>query len=119
MNFQTTDEPACTLVNLMVDNAQVPRNLKQYFPQHQVIQGSVSGEDKEVNNFGVKTRFSTKWSLVLASVEANDKKTSEKIAMISDKINEGVLLLLRFGVYSKETLATFKTKTIIVTGNKF
>jgi hypothetical protein len=103
----------------MVDNAQVPRNLKHYFPQHQVIQGSVSGEDKEVNNFLVKTRFSTKWSLVLASVEANDKKTSEKIAMISDKINEGVLLLLRFGVYSKETLVTFKTKTIIVTGNIF
>ena len=116
LDFQTNNEPTFTLVNLMADNAQVPRYLKQYFPESQVIHASILGEDKDVKNFGVKARFSNKWALVLASVEANDKKTSEKIAMVSDKITYGVLLLFRFGVYSKGSLATFLTKTIIVTG---
>jgi len=100
----------------MTENVQVPRYLKQYFPDNQVIHASILGEEKNVKNFGVKARFSTKWSLVLASVQANDKKTSEKIALVSDKIKDGVLLLFRFGVYSEGSLATFLTKTIIVTG---
>ncbi len=100
----------------MTENAKVPRYLKQYFPDNQVIHASILGEENNLKNFGVKARFSTKWSLVLASVQANNKKTSEKIALVSDKIQDGVLLLFRFGVYSEGSLATFLTKTIIVTG---
>ena len=111
--------PVCTLINLMSNNEEVQRNLKQYFPNYQIIQGSVLKDEKEMNRFGLKVRASAASSLVLARVEANDKKTSEKITLVSNIINDGFLLLFRFGIYSKGTLATFKTKTIIVTGRSF
>jgi len=117
--LQLVNKPACTLVNLMPDNDQVSGNLKQFFPDKQMFQGSVLEDDVKVNQFGVKVRGSATCSLVLASVDANDKKTSEKIALVSDKIQDGALLLLRFGVYAKGSLATYKSKTIIVTGSPF
>ena len=103
----------------MTSNPQVPSYLKKYFPDKQVMHASISGEDRDVKNFGLKARFNDKWALVLASVEANDKKITEKIAMVSDIITDGVLLLFRFGVYSKGSIATFLKKTIIVTGKLY
>ncbi len=81
-----------------------------------MFQGSILEDDAKMDQFGVKVRASTTCSLVLASVDANDKKTSEKIALVSDKIQDGALLLLRFGIYTTDSLATYKTKTIIATG---
>ncbi len=81
-----------------------------------MFQGSILEDEGKMDQFGVKVRVSTTCSLVLASMDANDKKTSEKIALVSDKMQDGALLLLRFGIYTKDSLATFKTKTIIATG---
>ena len=104
----------------MSRNEEVQSILKKYFPNNQIIQGSVMEDEKEMNRFGLKVRANTAaCSLVLARVEANDRKTTEKIALVSNIINDGVLLLFRFGIYSKGTLATFKTKTIIVSGGPF
>ena len=100
----------------MTNRQLVFRNLAHLFLLDQIIHGSISGEDSEVNNFGVRVRVNTPCALVLANFEANDRTTSEKIALVSDKIKDGVLLLFRFGVYSKGSLVTFKTKTVIVTG---
>jgi len=61
-----------------------------------------------VNSFGVSVRVNTPCSIVLANVEANDRRISEKIAMVSDKIKDGVLLLFSAGVYSDESMVTFK-----------
>ena len=103
----------------MANNDQVSSNLKQFFPDKQLFQGSILEDEAKMNQFGVKVRASCTCSLVLASVDANDKKTSEKIALVADKIQDGALLLLRFGVYAKGSLSTYKTKTIIVTGRSF
>jgi len=81
-----------------------------------MFQGTILEDDAKMDQFGVKVRARTTCSLVLASVEANDKKTSEKIALVSDKIQDGALLLLRFGIYTEDSLATYKTNMIIVTG---
>ena len=62
-----------------------------------MFQGSVLEDGAKVNQFGVKVRGSATCSLALASVDANDKKTLEKIALVSDKIQDGALLL---GVWS-------------------
>ncbi len=103
----------------MANNVRASNNMKQFFRDRQMFQGSILEDDAEMNQFGVKVRASTACSLVLASVDANDKKTSEKIALVSDKIQDGALLLLRFGVYAEDSLATYKTKLIIVTGLPF
>jgi len=100
----------------MADNDQVSKNLKQFFPEKPMFQGSILEDDDKMDQFGFKVRERTTCSLVLASVDANDKKTSEKIGLVSDKIQDGALLLLRFGIYTKDSLATYKTKLIIVTG---
>jgi hypothetical protein len=100
----------------MADNDRVTSNLKQFFPDKQMFQGTILEDDAKMDQFGVKVRARTTCSLVLASMEANDKKTSEKIALVSDKIQDGALLLLRFGIYTEDSLATYKTKLIIVTG---
>ena len=66
-------------------------------------------------------RNRTKCSIVLATVDGdaeNVKKKTERIGLVSEKMKNGILLLLRFGTYKKDQLSTFVRKTIIVTGNK-
>jgi len=113
------DKPACTVVNLMADNDKVSSNLKQFFPDNQMFQGSVLEDDTKMNQFGVKVRGIGTCCLVLASVDANDKKTSTNIGFVSDKLQDATLLLFRFGAYTMGSLATYKSKTIIVTGSEF
>jgi len=100
----------------MTNRELVFKNLRCLFPFDPIIHGSISDEDREVNSFGVSVRVNTPCSIVLANVEANDRRISEKIAMVSDKIR---CLLFSSGFFSDESMVTFKTKTVIITGNDF
>jgi hypothetical protein len=52
-------------------------------------------------------------------VEGNDensKNISARVGLVSEKMKDGILFLLRFGMFKKNQLTTFTRKTIIVTG---
>jgi len=74
-----------------------------------------------LDHFGLVVRNRTKCSVVLATVDGdaeNTKKITERIGLVSERMKDGILLLLRFGTYRLDKLTTFMRKTIIVTGNK-
>lgn len=86
------------------------------------IQGTISGDDKEINKFGIKVRDSTPCAIVIAGIDAEDpnsKNVSEKIGLVSEKIKNGMLVLLRFGPLSQGELTTYTRSTVIVTGEGY
>jgi hypothetical protein len=75
---------------------------------------------QELDLFGVRVREWSKCSIIVASVESVDKnstKVSQRIALVSEKMKDGILLLFRYGISQQNQLTTYTRKTIIVTGN--